>query len=292
MWTWLVLAQLSSGVVTGALTALAALGLTMAFGLARFVNVAHGDLVTLGAYASLLANAAWGWPAAAVVPVAVATAAGASLAIYELLLRRLSGTGPLTRVIVSIGVALIVRHLIILGWGAGVHHYRIAIQRAVVLVPGLAFTRYQLATLASLAAAAAGLYLFLYRTRLGREMRAMADSAELARAVGIRADRVQRGMWAIAGGLAGLAGVFLGLTGVVSPYMGWNLLLPAFAGAILGGIGHPMGALAGGMLVGVVSELSTVWLRPTYKMAVTFVVLGLALWAAPTGLFGQGRDVR
>jgi branched-subunit amino acid ABC-type transport system permease component len=142
----------------------------------------------------------------------------------------------------------------------------------------------------------AALHLLLTRTRIGRAMRAVSDEPDLARVTGISTERVILVTWLIGGALAAVAGVFLGMDSKIDSYMGWDQLLPIFAAAILGGIGSPMGAAAGGLVLGLVQELSTYnWIgedpliSPDYKLGLAFAIMvGLLIWR-PTGLL-RGRQ--
>jgi branched-chain amino acid transport system permease protein/neutral amino acid transport system permease protein len=133
------------------------------------------------------------------------------------------------------------------------------------------------------------LHLFLQRTKVGKAMRAMADNPTLARLSGIDTERVILWTWVIGGGLAALAGVFLAMDTRLQPEMGWFLLLACFAAAILGGIGKPMGAIAGGYIIGLMMELSTLVLPTEYSPVVPFAILVVLLLVRPTGLFA-GRS--
>jgi len=137
------------------------------------------------------------------------------------------------------------------------------------------------------------LHLFLQRTRVGKAMRAMADNFELAKVTGIDTERIVLWTWAIGAALACAAGVFLGMDTRLHPTMGWRLLLPIFAAAILGGIGRPYGAIAGGVVIGLAEEFSTLVINPAYKTGVAFAILVLLLIFRPTGLLGSpgGGDV-
>jgi branched-chain amino acid transport system permease protein/neutral amino acid transport system permease protein len=124
-------------------------------------------------------------------------------------------------------------------------------------------------------------------------MRAMADNFELAKITGIDTERIVLWTWAIGAALACAAGVFLGMDTRLHPTMGWRLLLPIFAAAILGGIGRPYGAIAGGLVIGLAEEFSTLVMNPAYKTGVAFAILVLLLIFRPTGLLGSpgGGDV-
>jgi branched-subunit amino acid ABC-type transport system permease component len=136
----------------------------------------------------------------------------------------------------------------------------------------------------------------LTRSRIGRAMRAVSDEPDLARVTGISTERVIQVTWIIGGALAATAGVFIGIDSQIDSYMGWNLLLPVFAAAILGGIGQPMGAAAGGLVLGLIEELSTYpWIgdnpliSPDYKSALAFAIMVALLIWRPTGLL-RGRQ--
>src|SRR5690606_4125622 len=139
-----------------------------------------------------------------------------------------------------IGLALFLRSAVALGWGSHLQSYRIPISRALT-VGGIRITRTDLLIVATVLAVTVAFFLMLHRTRIGIEMRAVADLPDLARVTGIDSRRVIRWMWIVTGALAGLGGVLLGAKNVLTPNIGWFLLLPAFAATILGGIGNPVG---------------------------------------------------
>src|SRR5262249_10136021 len=136
------------------------------------------------------------------------------------------------------------------------------------------------------------LALILKRTRLGRAMRAISDNPALAEVRGIRRARTVDWTWALAGVLTALAGVLIAMDGTVEPMIGTNYLITVFAAAIVGGIGNPFGAMAGGLIIGVVEELSTLAVPTTYRQGVSFLVLALVLFLRPHGLFGAARIKR
>jgi branched-chain amino acid transport system permease protein/neutral amino acid transport system permease protein len=121
---------------------------------------------------------------------------------------------------------------------------------------------------------------------MGKAMRAMSDNEDLARVSGIDSEKVILWAWIIGGGLAAAAGVFLALDTRLNPQLGRNLILPLFAATILGGIGKPYGAIAGGMVIGIATELSTAFIEPAYKPAVAFAIMVLVLVHRPSGIFG------
>ena len=135
-------------------------------------------------------------------------------------------------------------------------------------------------------------FVLIYRTSFGRQLRAVADSADLARASGIRAGGLMLSLWLLVGALSSLGGVLLGMKAVVSPEMGWESLIPAFAAMVLGGIGSPVGAVLGALLLCVAQELAVPLMGPSYKLVLSFVVLALVLLVRPAGIMGRVQLVR
>jgi branched-chain amino acid transport system permease protein len=288
----------SNGLIEGAVIALPALALTLVMAIARFPNAATGDLMTLGAYVAvgaqgLASGAAAGPVFALAFAAAAAVIAGAlvSMVAYELMFRRLGRAAMVASLLASIGLAFLIRSLITLAAGTEQRTFDLPLTRAwnfggVRLLPNdVAIAAVALAVLALV-------FAWLRYGRSGRLLRAVADNADLARLSGIRSHRLMWLLWALAGALAGLGGVLLGVKSVVMPELGWELLLPAFAAMVLGGIGSPAGAVAGALLMGVAQELSVPVVGPTYKIAVAFAVMFIVLLIRPAGLFGRPELVR
>jgi branched-chain amino acid transport system permease protein/neutral amino acid transport system permease protein len=137
----------------------------------------------------------------------------------------------------------------------------------------------------------AAVYIFLYQSKKGKAMRALADNPTLARVAGINTERMIAWAWAIAGTLIAIAGILYGIETQLRPEMGWIFLLPLFAAIILGGKGSITGALAGGLVLGIAQQVSTLVLIPTYKPAVAFVIMILVLIFRPKGIFGRRAAV-
>lgn len=286
-----------NGLVNGSLIAIAAVGVSLVYGMLRIVNFAHGDYLTAGAYAAVLATSlGLGMIAAALI----AGLAGLVLAVaLELVLwrpLRRKRAGFMSLFIASIGLALVLRNLIFLLATAEPRSYPVDVFQVYALGP-VRISKTQLVAVAIAFAVIVLVALLLARTTLGRSMRALADDAVLAAVTGIRVDRVIVSTWALAGVLAGIAGVLAALVqSSFDPNVGFALLLAVFAAVVLGGIGSAYGALAGGLLLGVLTEVFT-WtelaggVNPVYKPVVAFAVLIVALLLRPQGLFGQARTV-
>jgi neutral amino acid transport system permease protein len=282
-----------NGISVGSIIALASVGLTLTYGILRLSNFAHGDLMTLGAYITLMVNMLLeGLPLPKAVNLALSMVVGAAITVGFVLLsdrviwapmRRQRATAT-TLIILSIGLALVIRNGIILIWGGTNQRYDLPVVEALQLGP-LRLPFYNLLVTGLAVLSIAGLHYLLQNTRIGKAMRAVADDIDLARVTGINVDRVVLWTWVIAGGMTALGGSMLGLVEAVRPNMGWFLILPLFAAVILGGIGNPYGAIAGALIIGIVQEVSTYWLPTEYKLGVALVIMVLVLLFRPQGLF-------
>jgi branched-chain amino acid transport system permease protein len=158
---------------------------------------------------------------------------------------------------------------------------------AILVPPGVRIMPDQVLVLGLTGVLVVGMWLFLTMTRAGLAMRAVAESPTLSEVSGIDVRSVTRWTWILSGALAAMAGVFFGLTVQLRPEMGFNLLLPLFAAAILGGAGSVFGAVVGGLIVGLAENLSVLVISPGYKMAVPFILMLVLLYIRPHGLFGK-----
>ena len=280
-----------TGVLQGLLIALAALAVSLCFAVARFPNAATGDFMTLGAYAGVAGQRVTGSLVAGVVIAVVATAM-LSLASYALVFGRLIRTRSLVApLIASIGLAFLLRSVLTFFVGFDQLSFRLPIARALVF-GGVRILPSDLWLVAVAVATLITVLAVLFLTPIGRRMRAIADNPELARASGIRIRPVMVTLWMLIGVCSAIGGLMLGLRTVVVPEMGWNLLLPAFAAAVLGGVGNPAGAVLAGVALGLIEALSTPLVGFTYQTAIAFVLLIATLVLRPQGLFGQAEAVR
>ncbi len=279
-----------AGVVEGITIALAAVAVTLVFGIARFPNAATGDYMTLGAYAGIGVHGVTGSLVLAGLGAVAATGA-AAVAFYLLVFRKLAGRSVVAMLVASIGIAFVVRSTLSFFFGHEQQVFQVPIERA------LSFGEVRInpidIRLAALALVTlAAVFAILHLTPIGRRMRAVADNRDLARVSGINTGRVMMALWLLTGAVCGIAGIILGLKTVVAPELGWELLLPCFAAAILGGVGNPLGAVIAGIVLGVAQELSTPLVGFTYKLALAFFVMLLILLVRPQGLFGRLEAVR
>jgi branched-chain amino acid transport system permease protein len=292
-----VLAQLTVvGIKFGAIIAITAIGLSLIFGTTGLINFAHGELVTIGAVTAFALNAGVFGPGIGLVPAAlVALVVGALLGaalergLWQPLRSR--GTGRINLFIISIGLSLVLRHVVLVLFGSRPQPYpSFTIQQALVLGPVSITPRDLVITvLAFLVLVAVGL--MLLRTRIGKAMRAVADDRELAEASGVDVARVTLYVWTLGGALAALGGVLFGLSEIVAWDMGFRLLLLMFAAVILGGLGSAFGAMVGGLLVGLVAQVSTAWFPVELQHAWALGVLILVLLVRPQGVFGRAQRI-
>ncbi|MFQ3229634.1 branched-chain amino acid ABC transporter permease [Reinekea sp.] len=313
-----------SGAVIGSIYAMGAIGVTLIFSILRFAHFAHGDLMTLGAFITFFLTAlfpaagqAIGLPTAFVMlPVAMVItsllAIGMDKAFYKPL--RDNNVKPIVLVMASIGVTLMLQGVIRLFFGTGSRNMYIDDRKEIFRLElpwelasrKLVITEPQILLFVFTILAVVSLHFFLTRSRLGKAMRAMSDNADLARISGINVNMVVVVTWVIAGSLATAAGTLLSLDVSLKPDLSFILLLPIFAAAIVGGVGHPYGAIIGGFVVGMSETLAVfnwaVLLRPLeaatgwdlpnnlalvpteYKITVPFFMLIAILVLKPTGI--------
>jgi len=283
-----------TGLSTGSIYALGAVGLTLVYGILKLVNFAHGDFLTFGAYMAYILSGSEQLGVPLVVGILFAMAMTALLGValekgmWAPMRRR--GAGMLQLLLMSIGLALVIRYAIQYIWGTELRQLDVN-DTATVDFLGLSIGRIFLVVIVVGFVVLIATGLMLRFTTLGKRMRALSDNLELAETSGINTSRVILWTWILAGGFAGLAGVLLGATTQLQPEMGFELLLPIFAVVVLGGIGDAFGALTAGILLGVVIEWSTLVVDERWKTAIGFVVLILVLIIRPQGIFGKARAI-
>ena len=273
------------GIVLGCIISLGAIGVSLIFGILRFANFAHGDMMTLGAYFGLVCVVTLGLPIYAAFPLAMGATALVAVGVDRIIYRWLRSSSPIILLISSVGAALMLRSIIQVVWGPDNQIYEAGIKLPYTFY-GLRIKADQLNIIFGTAVLVTLLHLFLHRTRMGKAMRALSDNMSLAQVSGINTEKVIFWTWMIAAAMAAAGGIFLGIDTRLNPIMGWRILLPVFAAAIAGGIGNLYGAVLGGLLIGIVQELSTMVISPAYKPAVAFAIMVLMLIFRPTGILG------
>jgi neutral amino acid transport system permease protein len=286
------LAQASiNGIVAGNYYALGAVGLTLIFGVLRLVNFAHGEFLTLGAYLMLL-FASFDLPLLVAAALGVVATAVFSLALEVAVWRpvRRRGAGEMQLLLFALGLAFFMRNAIAFV-ATSEDRQTPADVTASVSVGALRIGRTELVVTLLGIAVIVLVAIGLRSSSLGKQTRALADDIALAETTGINTDRIVLITWAVSGALAGLAGIVYALpAGAANPNIGFSLILSIFAAVVVGGIGNAYGALAGGLLIGLVQEWATLVIEPSMKVAVGFAMLILVLLVRPQGLFGRARS--
>lgn len=300
--------NLVDGVLVGSILSLGAIGLTMAMHMLRFANFSHAELLSIGAYAALVFDGLFGaiypalsnaiaplsltWSLSIAILISMALTGLSAVLIDKLVFKRVRAKGgELSMVFASFGVAMIIRNILGLIFGLNPKLYSQDIVFAIVVSrdPFLLIKPDQVFTLIAALLIMFALHIVLSRTTFGYSLRAVAENPNLAQVSGINLSRMIVLIWLIGGGLAAAAGVFYGLTNQINPVLGRDLVLPIFAATIVGGIGSIYGAVLGGFLVGLASNLALVILPSGYSPAVPFLIILAVLIVRPHGLFGEER---
>lgn len=297
------LQQLINGLVQGSIYALVALGYTMVYGIMGLINFAHGEVVMIG---TLVAITVIGTLMASGVPVGLAGVAGVAAAVLVCMVlgwwlervayRPLRHAPRLTPLITAIGMSIVLQNLAMIIWGRNYRTFPPLVPRHSFEVAGASFSGVQVMIVLVSAAVMAGLLFLIYRTKLGMAMRATAQNPQVASLLGVNTDRVIASAFVVGSALGAVAGVMVGTYYEIAHYqMGSMLGLKAFTAAVLGGIGNVAGAMAGGVLLGVIEalgagyigDLTNGFLGSHYQDIFAFIVLIGVLMFRPSGLFGE-----
>jgi branched-chain amino acid transport system permease protein len=274
-----------NGLMAGSILALPAIGLTLIFGVLRFTNFALASLMTIGAYAGLVANVSFGLPVYAALLVAFVVAGLVGALSDEFVLKPFRASGFITTAIGSIALTIALENVVRFIFANQMRGYNLPLKRDWVF-EGLRVGPQQVENLVVAAIVMLLLSVFLLTTRAGKAMRAVADNPSLASIKGIDVDGVARAVSFVAMGLAGIGGMLIGLDTTVDPLVGFKTILSVFAAAVLGGLGSIPGAIIGALVVGVGEELSLLILSPAYRTAVGFLAIFLVLTLRPRGILG------
>jgi len=274
------------GMLLGGQYALIACGLSLAFGVMRIVNLAHGDLAVCGAYLGLVLSSALGVPVWVTLPLLLPAAFAAGVALQLLLLRRALRHGVLAPVLVTFGLSVMIENLLQVAATSdprGLNAGSLALA-SFHLGGGITVSWLFLTAFLTACAVLSGLQLALSRTSWGRKVRATADDVDTARLVGIRVRPVFATVAGIAVATAALAGVFIGTIGTFDPLAGTNTLIFAFEAVVIGGIGSLWGTLAGGMALGITQVVVGV-VNQSYAVLAVHLLFLAVLTVRPGGLF-------
>jgi len=289
----LLIEAIGFGIATGAVIALGAVGFSVQFGISNVLNITYGSMMTLAAfvgYAFLQLNVnVW-----LVMAITSAVIGVASVIFNRILLEPLKrrGTSFVGIIIATVSAAIVLQYAIVVFVGATAHSFGEQSGRTLTVLD-LVFTTSQVIIICTTVALMVGFHLLLTRTKIGRAMRATSTNRTVARACGIRTERIIDFTWLLSGAMCGAAGVALAITTVSFDFtLGSTFLIYMIAAAVLGGIGQPYGAMVGGLVVGIASQVAGAYWSPAYQDVIAFVILIIMLLVRPRGLFSAGAVTR
>ena len=278
-----------SGLITGGIYALVALGLNLQYGLMRILNIAHGEFLMLGAYLTWMVQTSFGISPLLMIPLSFVMLMGLGLVIHWLCFRRLTATSPNIDIfearglMVAFGLMFLIQNLVSSIWGGELRGYDYMAEP--VVMGGAQFAGNKLLVFAMALVFSLGLMVLLRKTLLGKGVRALMQSQVGAQLVGINTRTLHPLMFGIGLGLSGLAGCLLSMAYTISPAMGEPYTVTALIVITLGGFGSMGGALAGGLLLGVIEAFGMHFTNPSLKALLSYVVFIGVLLLRPKGLF-------
>jgi branched-chain amino acid transport system permease protein len=276
-----------SGILSGALYAMVALGLALIFGVMRVINVAHGPLLMLGAYTTYFLYAAFGMNPYLTLPVSMAVLFVLGMLLQHTLVHRVVDAPELSSLLLTFGISIALVNVAQLVFTSDLR--AVEYLTGSWLVGPVALSKSRVVAFAVAAALTAGAFLFLRSTRLGKAIRATSQSREVAMVCGIDVRRIHLITFGLAAALAAAGGTLISVIVAIQPEMGQIWTFKSFLVIVLGGAGNYPGALLGGMLLGLVEQLASLVLTTQLSEAVAYVLLVVVLLVRPSGLLG-GRQ--
>lgn len=280
-----------SGLTVGAIYALVALGFTLIYNASDIINFAQGEFVMLGGMTTVfLAMAGVPLPLAALIAILVTTVVG--LALHRFAIEPARGATPVALIMITIGASVFLRGVAQIVFDKRFHSLPALFGADPIHFGGAAILPQSLAVLAGAAVIVILLWLFVERTLLGKAVIATAANRLAARLIGVDTRRIVDFSFAVSAAIGAIAGILVTPIALTSYDVGTLLALKGFAAAMLGGIGSPLGAVVGGLLIGMIEALSAGYLSSSYKDAVAFLIILVVLVAMPQGLFGRVKVER
>ncbi|MEK7544708.1 MAG: branched-chain amino acid ABC transporter permease [Patescibacteria group bacterium] len=286
-----------NGVIAGSLYALIALGLALTYGVLKFVNLAHAEMATLGAYIFFAMTIVLDWP---IVNSAILTAllvGGIGILIQKFTFKPIKKAASYTPMLAAIGVGIFLQAMVMIFAGPGVKTYdRSGVETYQFFGDKLYITNLQIIIIATSITFMLALFAFLKYTKTGKAIRAVSDNQEAAEIVGINSEKITTIIFFIASMLAGAAGILIGYENNLQPVMAAPLIIKSFTAIIVGGIGSVPAAVAGGFLIGIIENvgiglsINGVSIPSSYKDVFAFALLILVLLMKPTGLFIRNEE--
>ncbi len=281
---------LIAGISLGSIYAIMALGYTMVYGIAKMLNFAHGDVIMIGSYVVFYALNSFGWNPILSIIVSIIVCTVLGIVIEKVAYKPLRRAAALAVLITAIGVSYLLQNLALLFFGSDSKAFpdvlslgTLSFANGQLKIPGITVF-----TIAACIVIMAGLMLFIKHTKAGQAMLAVSEDKDAAQLMGVNVNATISLTFAIGSGLAAIAGVLLcSQYHVLNPYTGALPGIKAFTAAVFGGIGSIPGAFVGGLLLGIIEDLSSAYISSQLANAIVFGVLIIVLLVKPTGLFGK-----
>jgi branched-chain amino acid transport system permease protein len=280
-----------SGLTVGAIYALVAVGFTLIYSSSDVINFAQGEFVMLGGMVTFFLTAA-GTPPALAASLAVAITVAVGLLLHRLAIEPAGNASAVTLIIITIGASILLRGIAAIVFDKNFHSLPPFLRAEPWIIGGAAVLPQSVIVLIGTGAIVVALWIFLTRTIYGKAMIATAANRTAARLVGINTSRIVGLSFAVSAAIGAIGGVLVTPIALTSYDVGTMLALKGFAAAMLGGIGNPLGAVAGGLLVGLLESFAAGYISSAYKDAIAFLVILGVLFAMPQGLFGSGHVER
>ena len=287
----MVLEQLAvNGIIAGSEYALLAIGLTLIYGILRLIHFAHGEVAMVGAYSAFVASVVFGLPLLAGFFVAIAAGALLGIAINRIAFRPVRKQHILIGLITAIAVSILLQNAIALLFGNDIKTYDLGAVEKGIEVFGFIITKTQIVIVFTAVALMLLTWAFIKKTKIGQQVRAVADNRELAESMGIDSEKIIACTFAFGSALAAAGGVLIAAETNLAPMMGLMPNIKAFAAIIVGGIGSIPGAIFGSYFIGLAENIG-IWFLPSgYKDAIAFFILVIFLLLKPFGILGKKRE--
>jgi branched-chain amino acid transport system permease protein len=285
----LILQVLINGILLGGLYGIMAIGMSLIWGVMNIVNIAHGALIMLGAYITYWTFTLWGWDPFLSLPATILVLFVYGYLVQRFILNLVVRAQLFLTLLITFGIEVAMVNLVRILWSSDLRQVTPSYAGANFSVGGLTIPYVRLWVFVTTVVLSVVFLLILERTRLGRAIRATAEELRAARLTGIPVGHIYAVTYGLGAALAGAAGAMWGMLFPVTPIMGGPLTLKSFVVAVLGGLGTMMGAIVGGVILGLAESFSATFIGATYPNAISFGLLVLILIFRPTGVLGKGE---
>jgi len=277
------------GIAVAAILALSAVAFTLEYAVSRVANLAHGEILTIGAYSAYVGETNFHLNIYVCALVATIFGALTGMALNLFLIERFRDQKPLSTLIATLGASLILQNLLLIGFGGASVSYGFA-QGSLLHVGPFLWTTLTIRVIISAIVVAVLIYVFLQRTKIGKALRAVAQNRSLAQVSGIPARSVVMRTWAVAGAVSGFSGFLYGETiGTITPSIGNGFLLLSITAAVGGGLGRPYATLGGALVLGLLMSIAGTYWSSSYQLVFAFGFLVVMLLVKPNGMFVRGK---